>query len=135
MKIETRIRPVLQTPASRALLYALGILLACTGCAQAGDQEPQETSTRMALMDFSSCAKPAYPQADIQGKHEGTVDLNFLVNPDGSIGDSKVLRSSGFAGLDEAARTALGKCRFLPALVRGKPVKAWTKVAYVWTLK
>lgn len=135
MKIEPSIRHTLQSPSGRALLYALGLLLACAGSAHAADQNRQETSTHKAVLDFASCAKPEYPQADLQAKHEGTVDLHFLVNPDGSVGDSKVLKSSGFTGLDEAARTALAKCRFQPAAARGKPVKEWTKVMYVWSLK
>lgn len=135
MKIKPSIRSVVQSPSGRALLYALGMLLASTGCAHAVDQGKQDTSTHPAVLDFGSCAKPEYPQADLQARHEGTVVLNFLVNPDGSVGDAKALHSSGFAALDEAARTALAKCRFHPATARGKPVKEWTKVMYVWSLK
>jgi len=37
--------------------------------------------------------------------------------------------------LDDAAQSALVKCRFKPATTKGKPVEAWTKVQYVWTLE
>jgi TonB family protein len=135
MKIEPSIRRTLQSPSGRALLYALGMLLAGTGCAHATGQNKEDTSTHPAVLDFGSCAKPEYPQADLQARHEGTVALHFLVNPDGSVGDSKVLNSSRYTALDEAARTALARCRFHPAAARGKRVKEWTKVMYVWSLK
>jgi TonB family protein len=88
-----------------------------------------------ALVDFNSCAKPHYPQADLQARHEGTVSLAFLVKADGTVGESKVASSSGSATLDEAARSAIGKCRFKPATKDGNAVQEWTKVQYVWSLK
>lgn len=92
-------------------------------------------ATRSALADFGSCAKPQYPQADIDAGHQGTVTLSFLVDPRGTVTDSKVLRSSGFASMDEAAHGALRRCRFHPALHQGRPVTEWTSVQYVWTLE
>lgn len=115
---------------SRAVLLA-ACLLGIAGCATAADTKRDER----ALLDFDSCAKPEYPHADVQAGHQGTVTLNFLVDQDGKVGDSKVVKSSGFSTMDEAARTALVKCRFHPATKNGKPVKDWTKVQYVWTLK
>jgi len=44
------------------------------------------------------------------------------------------MESSGFATLDEAARSALAQCSFQPAMENGKAVQQWTKVQYVWTL-
>ena len=62
------------------------------------------------------------------------VTLSFLIGPDGSVLESKVFRSSGNADLDESARTSLEKCKFDPAIVDGKPVEAWTKMQYKWTI-
>jgi D-alanyl-D-alanine endopeptidase (penicillin-binding protein 7) len=90
--------------------------------------------SRPAIADFSSCRKPMYPQADITAGHEGTVTLSFLVDTDGTVADSKVLYSTGFAGLDMAAQQAIHKCRFLPALRHGRSVRAWTAIQYIWTL-
>jgi D-alanyl-D-alanine endopeptidase (penicillin-binding protein 7) len=36
--------------------------------------------------------------------------------------------------MDEAARGALLRCRFAPALRDGQPVPTWHPVQYVWTL-
>jgi TonB family protein len=116
----------------RAACWAAGIAFACAAGAQA--QEANEAQNRSATIDFASCAKPVYPQADMQAGHQGTVTLGFLVDENGRIKDSKVTGSSGFMRLDMTAQTALGKCSFRPALENGKPVEGWAQVKYVWTL-
>jgi D-alanyl-D-alanine endopeptidase (penicillin-binding protein 7) len=123
----------------RAAIPVLGLVLACAGSAHAlaTRNAPAVASaglTRPAVADFSSCTKPQYPQADIAASHEGTVTLNFRVDVSGIVTDSTILRSSGYASMDEAARGALYRCRFSPAMRDGKPVSSWQPVQYVWTL-
>jgi TonB family protein len=122
------------SPARKA---ALGFALACAmaGCAPlSGAQHDTGGVTQKALLDFNSCAKPMYPESDLRERHQGTVALAFKVGQDGKASASNVQHSSGFPGLDEAARVALEKCSFKPALKDGQPVEAWTLVQYVWTL-
>jgi protein TonB len=114
----------------RTTLQYLSLTLACAASAHAA---PQGSSG--AQLDFNSCAKPQYPHADVQAAHEGTVKLGFLVDENGKVKDSKVMESSGFTTLDEAARSALAQCSFQPALENGKAVQQWTKIQYVWTLR
>jgi protein TonB len=71
----------------------------------------------------------------VQAGHQGKVKLGFLVDENGRVKESKVMASSGFATLDEAARSALAQCSFQPALKNGKAVQQWAKVQYVWTLR
>jgi protein TonB len=114
----------------RTTLQCLSLALACAASAHAA---PQDTS--VAKLDFHSCAKPEYPRTDVQAGHQGMVKLGFLVDENGKVKDSKVMESSGFTTLDEAARSALAQCSFQPALENGKAVQQWTKVQYVWTLR
>ncbi|MCS0627836.1 energy transducer TonB [Telluria mixta] len=114
----------------RTTLQCLSLALACAASAHAAPQ-----TTRPPMLDFASCAKPQYPHADVQAAHEGTVKLGFLVDENGKVKDSKVMASSGFTTLDEAARSALAQCSFRPALKNGKAVREWAKVQYVWTLR
>lgn len=93
---------------------------------------PQAAKT--ARINFSTCVKPQYPRAALRVDAQGAVTLAFLIGPDGAVLEANVNRSSGHAELDEAARAALVKCTFEPAVADGKPVEAWTKVKYVWTL-
>ena len=118
---------------SRIIRTTLQCLFLAVACAASAHAAPQGGSR--AKLDFDSCAKPQYPHADVQAAHEGTVKLRFLVDENGKVKDSKVMASSGFATLDEAARAALAQCSFQPALKNGKAVQQWTKIDYVWTLR
>ena len=127
----------------RAAIPVLGLVLACAASAHAlatrGDTATASTAapsdvTRRAMLDFATCRKPRYPQADIAAGHEGEVTMDFLVDATGTVTASKILQSSGYASLDEAARGVLHQCHFRPALRHGQPVSAWAPVKYVWTL-
>jgi bla regulator protein BlaR1 len=113
-----------------AALPLAGMLVACSSFAQSGNGAERE---RSAAIDFHSCAKPVYPHEELAAGHEGTVGMKFLVNVDGTVGASRVERTSGFPALDEAALQALSKCRFTPARKGGQPVQTWQGVQYVWT--
>ncbi|MGF6272779.1 bla regulator protein BlaR1 [Massilia sp. UYP11] len=138
MKRITRlVRPDTQAPSWKAAVPVIGLAM-LSAAVFANAQPAQATAQQVdqqALADFHSCAKPEYPEADHKARHEGTVELGFLVGLDGKVKENKVQKSSGHAGLDEAARSALVKCSFKPALANGKPVQAWTKVSYIWQLK
>ena len=82
-----------------------------------------------------SCAKPQYPSASRRLEEEGTVSLRFLIGTDGQVLQSEVVKSSGFARLDEAARAALSKCQFRPGTVDGKPEQSWANIQYQWRLE
>jgi TonB family protein len=92
-------------------------------------------SSKHAVVDFKSCAKPHYPAASLEAKHEGKVDLAFLVEVSGAVQEARINKSSGDEALDIAARDAIKLCTFKPAMKDGKPVKEWAKVRYEWTLK
>jgi len=64
----------------RTTLQCLSLALACAASAHAAPQE-----TRMAQLDFHSCAKPEYPRADVQAGHQGVVKLGFLVDESGRV--------------------------------------------------
>ena len=140
-RIRRLLRPDPQLLDWRAAIPVLGLVLACAASAHAlSTRDANAAAVRasglshLALLDFTSCRKPMYPQADVTAGHEGTVTVSFLVDTDGTVADSRLLRSSGFSGLDRAAQTALFKCRFSPALKDGRPVRTWAPVQYVWTL-
>ncbi|MFL6633048.1 MAG: TonB family protein [Massilia sp.] len=139
-RIRRLVRPDPQALDWRAAIPVLGLVLACAASAHAlstrGAPPVNATAglTRSAIADFSSCRKPQYPQADIAAGHEGTVTVNFRVDASGVVTDSAILSSSGYASMDEAARGALHRCRFAPALRNGQPVSTWQPVQYVWTL-
>ncbi len=66
-----------------------------------------------ASFDPSKC-KVEYPKASLMNEEQGVTSMSFLVNPDGSVSDSKLEKSSGFKGLDNAALKGLAACKFKP---------------------
>ncbi|NFV79254.1 energy transducer TonB [Magnetospirillum aberrantis] len=82
-----------------------------------------------------SCRIPAYP-ADARRRHEtGVVTLALLIDEDGGVADRRLEASSGSESLDQAALSALSRCRFSPGTADGRPRQAWVRLRYVWKLE
>lgn len=86
-----------------------------------------------AQFDAKNC-KAEYPKASLMNEEEGAVSMAFLVSADGKVLDSKVEKTSGFKGLDNAAVKAISACKFKPGTKDGAVAQTWTKVSYVWAL-
>src|SRR4051812_10487297 len=86
-----------------------------------------------ASFDASKC-KVEYPKASLMNEEQGVTVMSFLVNPDGSVADSKLEKSSGFKGLDKAAQKGIASCKFKAGSKDGAPAQTWTKVDYAWKL-
>jgi TonB family protein len=71
---------------------------------------------------------PGYPMQSRRLGEEGEVLLRVLVSSQGSPKQVELLRSSGFSRLDEAAREAVAKWRFIPGRLGGVAVEAWIEV-------
>jgi len=141
--LATRIRRLVQPPAARsdwkapALVLALltaGLFGAAHANGSAGTGKEAVPQVK-AIVDFSTCAKPEWSQADLEAEHTGTVTLRFLIAADGRVTRSQVLKSSGYPGLDQAARVGIEKCRFKPGSSNGKLVASWVRMQYVWVLQ
>jgi bla regulator protein BlaR1 len=143
-RIRRLVRPDMQALDWKAALPVLGLAVACAASAHTirpalaaleSDTDAMVAVARSAVVDFSSCSKPHYPQADLDAGHVGTATLKFRIDARGGVMEAAVAGSSGHAGLDEAARAALAKCSFSPARAQdGRPVPSWVHVQYVWTL-
>lgn len=95
---------------------------------------PAPTVRVPAVADFGNCTKPEYPRSSYRNEETGVVTLSFLIGVDGRVIRSKVSKSSGFRELDRAAQMGLGKCKFKPGTVDGKPEESEMQVQYVWKL-
>ncbi|RYF02444.1 MAG: M56 family peptidase, partial [Oxalobacteraceae bacterium] len=153
-RIRRLLRPSRQALDWTAALPLLGLALACAlgahvlkpAATPASDLAPVPAPapahrdtlhgvSRGPIADFSTCAKPQYPDTDLNAGHQGTTTLAFLIDAEGRVAASKVERSSGYATMDEAARTAIADCRFKPGTVDGRAAAQWANVQYVWTLQ
>ncbi|MCQ2287664.1 MAG: energy transducer TonB [Muribaculaceae bacterium] len=78
----------------------------------------------LALMKYLS-ENIVYPEQAVKDSIEGRVVVQFIVKKDGSIGDSRVVRSVHPLLDAEALRVVEGLPNFTPALQHGEPVNAW----------
>jgi periplasmic protein TonB len=70
------------------------------------------------------CAAPEYPAGAASVSEQGRVQLELAIGSSGRVESVRVLRSSGFARLDEAALAGVRRWRFEPARRDGVAV-AW----------
>jgi TonB family protein len=78
---------------------------------------------------------PKYPEMARNAGIEGQTVVEALVNTDGSIGDARVLKSSGNQSLDASAVEAAMRARFTPAKQRDKAVRVWVSIPFRFTLQ
>ena len=77
-----------------------------------------------------------YPPESIRAQEQGVVQLQYFIQTDGIVGDCKLIESSGFPRLDDAACVMVRKWQFKPATVLdGSPVAIWMPVSIVFALK
>ena len=80
--------------------------------------------------------KPAYTADAMRAKVQGSVWLECIVMPDGSVGDVKVTRSlDPIFGLDQEAIKAAKQWRFRPGMRQGAPVPVIITIELTFTLR
>lgn len=80
------------------------------------------------------CAKLTFPPESQRNGEQGTVHMSFLIDTDGTVLESNVVKSSGFPALDRATLDGMATCQFAPAVTNGKPEKSLLSFSYTWTL-
>jgi periplasmic protein TonB len=73
------------------------------------------------------CAAPEYPAGAASVSEQGRVQLELAIDSSGRVESARVLHSSGFPRLDEAAQSCVRRWRFQPAQRDG--------VAITWRLE
>jgi len=98
--------------------------------------KPTPRVVTAAALDRSSCPtpEPDYPMASRRNQEAGTLVLRIEIDLNGSPEKIEVRRSSGYARLDDAAKSWIRSCRFKVATVDGKPVDGWATQAYTFNL-
>ncbi len=78
---------------------------------------------------------PVYPRVARRRGHQGTVSLEVLVDRNGSVKDLRVLQSSGYAALDDAALASVKDWIFEPGTRGNQCVEMWVKLPVRFQLK
>jgi len=104
-------------------LVPIALALALSGCLGTPAEPPLAiTSHAVTVAD--------YPADSVRLREQGATRLSYLVLADGSVGQLKILNSSGSARLDEAATELVRKWRFKPAMQNGAAV-TWQEIVNV----
>lgn len=87
-------------------------------------------------IDAKRSQEPEYPSASRRQGEQGSVVLQVLVDVDGRVLDAKLMQSSGFDRLDQAALDGVkASYRFVPGTVDGKPQQMWYTFKFTWKLR
>ncbi|HEY3919894.1 MAG TPA: energy transducer TonB [Stellaceae bacterium] len=87
-------------------------------------------------VDLAHSSQPDYPPEARRLSEQGSLVLQVLVEPDGRVSDAKLVQSSGFPLLDQAALAGVKtNYRFTPGTVDGKPQPMWFTFRFVWRLR
>jgi TonB family protein len=78
--------------------------------------------------------QPNYTEQARRARIQGTVQLEFVVQPDGSVGNPRVVRSLE-PSLDQEAIDAMRQWRFAPGTKDGRPVPVMMTVEMSFTLR
>ncbi|MGV7206637.1 energy transducer TonB [Oxalobacteraceae bacterium A2-2] len=116
------------------------INLVCYGCVLATAallsvaNADENRSNAKAVADFTTCDKPKWPLSSLRNEEEGSTVIEFAIGADGAVQSARILESSGFESLDNAALEGIRLCKFVAARRNGKPVASVLAVQYKWAL-
>jgi len=80
--------------------------------------------------------KPAYTAEAMRAKVQGTVWLQCVVMPDGTVGNVQITKSlDSTFGLDQEAIKAAKQWRFKPGMRQGEPVPVLVTIELTFTLR
>ncbi|MEJ0085978.1 MAG: TonB family protein [Pseudomonadota bacterium] len=96
--------------------------------------EPQISGAR--LDPRRPLSQPDYPPQLIRENAQGSVDVEVFVQPDGRVGDARILKSSGYEAFDRnTLEEAKRRWRLVPATRDGVAIPQWYRLRVVFKLK
>ena len=117
---------------SAVLFMALFAWSTFPALAQSDGQGVAKPGSGISAPQVEKEVKPAYPGAALQAGVSGNVTLECVVNPDGSVGEVRVVQPVE-PSLDQAAVDALKQWRFKPGTKDGQAVPVMVTVEMTFT--
>jgi len=97
------------------------------GCGTNGISSPKITGPH-------AMPEGAYPVISMVQGEQGTVTLEFTIQPDGSVSNPQILKTSGYPRLDEAAAENVTAWKYGAGVKDGKPAACRWRANVVWHL-
>ena len=85
--------------------------------------------------DYLDNPSPQYPPQSRRLGEQGRVLLRVLVSARGTADEVQVRKTSGFGRLDDAARDAVRRWKFVPAMRGAEAVQAWVLIPISFRLE
>ncbi|HEY0995918.1 MAG TPA: TonB family protein [Gemmatimonadaceae bacterium] len=132
--------PPIDAPLGEALPHIgaapVGLSPGVVGDPGPGRGEPWASGAVERVAKLRSRVEPAYPRALVSSGLEGRVVIRFIVDTLGRV-EAKSIEAveSTHALFTEAARAAIGRARFEPAQVGGRPVRMLMELPFVFELE
>ena len=100
---------------------------------------PVAPAPKQARIDAPPCPRssirPEYPAGARARGEQGEVTLEIAVDAEGGVLEVRVVSSSGFSALDDAAAKAARRATFLPAKSKGRPVTGRVRLTLDFRLR
>lgn len=77
----------------------------------------------------------AYPRWAVRQGWEGRFDIALEILKDGSVGRTKVMRSTGYSVLDQSAEKGVKTWKFHPAMKNGEPIVVCIQIPVLFQLE
>jgi TonB family protein len=103
-----------------ALKVLAAILLLVTGCSTF----KQPTNNNITKPIVKNDPPLIYPIEAQKNNIEGNVSVIFIITKEGTVGQTKLFKSSGSKALDLAAENYCKKLEFIPAMENGIPIRS-----------
>jgi len=128
--------------AMRNLLVATAVVLAGLLIVPSSPHSARADDTAQSSLESGTWAKPIkranprYPRVESRRGVEGWVQVSFVVNPDGSVGDTFIEDSSGRKTFERETIKTIRKWRYEPATMNGEAIEqCHTKVLITFALE
>ena len=116
----------------RAMLVVFGVFAAVQA---ACDHAVYTSGNGVSPPQLVKQVRPEYPDAAKKDGRQGTVLVDCVVLPNGTIGQTQVTNSSKDIALDRAAVAAAKQYRFNPGMKDGVPVRVKVPIEFTFTLR
>ena len=115
---------------------SLILVVSCLGGAAGATQEPvvYKIGDGVSAPRVIHEVKPFYPPDVMKDRVQGTVELEFVVLADGTVGDVKVVKAL-HASLDQEAIKAVKQWQFKPGTKDGGPVAVQVSAELTFTMR
>ncbi|HLE61000.1 MAG TPA: TonB family protein [Thermoanaerobaculaceae bacterium] len=98
------------------------------------DEPPIRIGGEVVPPELINKVQPVYPEIARKARVQGVVIVEAIIDKQGNVTEGRVLRGLPM-GVSEAAVAAIGRWKYKPAILNGRPVAVYLTVTVTFTLQ